>query len=70
MEIDFYDSEFIKILEAYMRKEEFQVVESSIYYEKVNSEIPYDNIQDAEGSLVTGSYIRPLTFELQLNFRF
>ena len=35
-----------------------------------NSEIPYDNIQDAEGSLVTGSYIRPLTFELQLNFRF
>jgi hypothetical protein len=41
MEIDFYDSEFIKILEAYMRKEEFQVVESSIYYEKVNSEIPF-----------------------------
>ncbi len=31
MEIDFYDSEFIKILEAYMRKEEFQVVKSSIY---------------------------------------
>lgn len=34
------------------------------------SELPYDNIQDAEGRLVTGSYIRPLTFEFQLNFRF
>ena len=35
-----------------------------------NSEVPYEHIQDAEGSLVTGSYIRPLTFELQLNFKF
>ena len=35
-----------------------------------NSEVPYANIQDAEGTLVTGSYIRPLTFEFQLNFKF
>ena len=35
-----------------------------------NSEVPYTNIQDAEGTLVTGSYIRPLTFEFQLNFKF
>lgn len=34
------------------------------------SEIPFDNINDANNTLRTGSYIRPLTFELQLNFKF
>ena len=35
-----------------------------------DSEFPYANINDADGRLVTGSYIRPLTFEFQLNFKF
>ena len=34
------------------------------------SEIPFDNINEADNTLRTGSYIRPLTFELQLNFKF
>ena len=34
------------------------------------SEVPYDDLREVEGAVVAGSYIRPLTFEFQLNFKF
>lgn len=34
------------------------------------SEIPYTNVSDANGSVVAGSYIRPLTFQFTMNFHF
>lgn len=34
------------------------------------SELPYSDRSKADGSIVTGSYIRPLTFQLTANFHF
>ncbi|MBI1647439.1 hypothetical protein I7X30_10240 [Capnocytophaga sp. 051621] len=41
MEKNFYDLELIKILEEYIENEDFQIINSDIYVDKVNANLPF-----------------------------
>ena len=41
MEKNFYDLELIKILEEHIENEDFQIIESNIYVDKVNANLPF-----------------------------
>ena len=41
MEKNFYDLELIKILEEHIENGDFQIIESNIYVDKVNADLPF-----------------------------
>ena len=41
MEKNFYDLELIKILEEHIENEDFQIINSDIYVDKVNANLPF-----------------------------
>ena len=41
MEKYFYDLELIKVLEEYIENEDFQIINSDIYVDKVNANLPF-----------------------------
>lgn len=41
MEKNFYDLELIKILEEHIKNGDFQIIESNIYVDKVNANLPF-----------------------------
>jgi len=41
MEKNFYDLELIKILEEHIENRDFQIIESNIYVDKVNANLPF-----------------------------
>ena len=41
MEKNFYDLELIKILEEHIENEDFQIISSDIYVDKVNANLPF-----------------------------
>ena len=41
MEKNFYDLEFIKILEKHIEDRDFQIISSDIYVDKVNANLPF-----------------------------
>ena len=41
MEKNFYDLELIKILEEHIENVDFQIIESNIYVDKVNANLPF-----------------------------
>ena len=41
MEKNFYDLELIKILEEHIENGDFQIIESNIYVDKVNANLPF-----------------------------
>lgn len=41
MERNYYDLELIKILEEYIENEDFQIINSDIYVDKVNANLPF-----------------------------
>ena len=45
MEKNFYDLELIKILEEHIENRDFQIIESNIYVDKVNANLPFTGIR-------------------------